>query len=314
MKIFSTDSVTIIRKKGDGYTKEDITTSSILSGSNVSPEKIRRNVIERLRGDKSVFLVLEGKDGECHEEATHSSGFHFIVEVHDGDKQSAKLRINFKDALAYEEDFAQGSDEDPDVFDLLIDTVIDLLASIEDGDLSFVDDSCPYFTHVEPEDPVSLYEAGNLLDKEGFETEHINTVSYLPGPYLFVHENEIILLGSHRFDGESLFLEMKRLFHGINQKIVEQRLETVKKEFYGINVIQWEDGSWSFRMDLDEEVCKSNFGEKLLAGIAEIRRMISALEDQDGIGCEPWSITTEQRHLFIYETIDASLKYTKINI
>ena len=314
MNIICPDCVTIVRKKGDSYIKEEITTSSILSGSNVSLERIRRNVIERLRSDKSVFLVLEGKDGECNEEAAHPSGFRFIVEAHDGDKPTAKLRINFKDSLAYEEDFVQENDDDPDVLDTLTDTIIDLLESIEGEDFSFVEDSCPYFTQIEPEAPVSLYEAGNLLEKEGFQTERISMVSYLPGPHLFVNENEVILLGSRHFDGKSLFLEMKRLFQGINHKIVEQRLETVKKDFYGINVIQWEDGSWSFRMELDDDVCKSNFREKLLEGIAEIRRMISPLEDQDGIGCEPWSITTEQRHLFIYETMDASLKYSKLCI
>lgn len=314
MNIFCPDCVTIVRKKGDSYIKEDITTSSILSGSNASPEKIRRNVIERLRGDMSVFLVLEGKNGACHEEARHPSGFVFIVEAHDGEKPSAKLRINYKDALAYEEEFLQESDDVPDVLDDLISTITDLLDSIEGEDYSFVDDSCPYFTHIAPEEPVSLYEAGNLLEKEGYQTERISTVKYLPCPYLFVHENEVILLGSRRFDGETLFLEMKRLFQGINPKIVEQRLETVKKDFYGISVIHWEDGSWSFRMELDDEVSKSNFREKLLEGIAELRRMISTLEDQDGIGCEPWAITTEQRDLFIYETVDASLKYSKINI
>ena len=314
MNIFCPDCVTIVRKRGDSYIKEDITTSSILSGSNVSPERIRRNVIERLRSDKSVFLVLEGKNGECKEEARHPSGFVFLVEAHDGDKPSAKLRINYKDSLAYEEDFVQENEDDPDVLHDLTMTIIDLLGSIEEEDFSFVEDSCPYFTHAEPEDPVSLHEAGFLLEKEGYQTERISTVQYLPGPYLFVHENEVILLGSRRFDGETLFLEMKRLFQGINPKIVEQRLETVKKDFYGISVIHWEDGSWSFRMELDEEVNKTNFREKLLEGITELRRMISTLEDQDGIGCEPWAITTEQRDLFIYETVDASLKYSKINI
>lgn len=314
MNIFFPDCVTIVRKNGDSYIKEVITTSSILSGSNVSPETIRRNVIERLRCDRSVFLVLEGKNGECHEEATHPSGFHFIVDAHDGDKPTAKLRINFKDALAYEEDFLQDDDDDSNVLKTLTDTIIDLLDSIEGEDFSFVEDSCPYFTRIEPEDPVSLYEAGNLLEKAGFQTEHISTVSHLPGPYLFVNENEVILLGSRHFDGETLFLEMKRLFQGINHKIVEQRLETVKNDFYGIDVIHWEDGSWSFRMELDDDVCKSNFLDKLLEAIAEIRKMITTLEDQDGIGCEPWSITSEQRHLFIYETVDASLKYTKIKI
>lgn len=100
----------------------------------------------------------------------------------------------------------------------------------------------------------------------------------------------------------------------INSDIVEQRIAAVKKDFYGINVIHWEDGSWSFRLELDDDVCKSNFREKLLEGIAMLRKMISTLEDQDGVGCEPWSITTKQRNFFIYETVDASIKYSKIHV
>ena len=36
------------------------------------------------------------------------------------------------------------------------------------------------------------------------------------------------------------------------------------------------------------------------------------IEDQDGVGKEPWDITQEQRHYFIYETLDTSLKLSKL--
>ena len=314
MNIFCSDCVTVVRKKGDRYMKEDINTTAVLPGGNATSETIRRKTIERLRNDESVFLVLEGKQGVCKEEALHPNGFLFHIEAYEGEKTRASLRLSFKDSIVYAENLVAKDGEENDVLQDLADDIIDLLECIQNEDYDFVSEDCPYFTRSEPEDPLNLLDAGELLKKEGYQTERISTVGYMHGPFLFVHENEVILLGSHGFDAESLFLEMKRLFQGITPRKVTEQIEDVKREFPGIRVIHWEDGSWSFRIDLDEDFCRSNFKEKLLEGINELRKMISTLEDRDGMGCEPWSIVTEQRHLFIYETVDASLKYSKINI
>ena len=59
---------------------------------------------------------------------------------------------------------------------------------------------------------------------------------------------------------------------------------------------------------------KKNFIAQLLAAIAEIRTMIRKLEAEGGVGKEPWPMMARQRHYFIYETIDASIKLCRINI
>ena len=42
--------------------------------------------------------------------------------------------------------------------------------------------------------------------------------------------------------------------------------------------------------------------------------LVNRVEDQDGVGCEPWSITARQRHYFIYETMGASLKLSNLEV
>lgn len=54
--------------------------------------------------------------------------------------------------------------------------------------------------------------------------------------------------------------------------------------------------------------------KKLLAYLSELKSFVNLIEDQDSVGCEPWSITAQQRHLFIYETLDMSKKLAKLNI
>lgn len=52
----------------------------------------------------------------------------------------------------------------------------------------------------------------------------------------------------------------------------------------------------------------------MLAYLSELRAFVNLVEDKDGVGCEPWSITAQQRHLFIYETLDMSKKLARLNI
>ena len=321
MKVFIPDSVAVIRKKGDGYVREDIMTGQVLTGTNLTPDTNRMNVIARLRRDTSVFLVLEEKEGHCVEKASHPSGFWFHVRIDEGEAPSASLRVTFKDTLAYEETFSsmgqdsqEGEEYDPGLLDLVADTVIDLLSSIEEGDYSFVSDSCPFFQRAESGEPVGLMEAERLLEKEGFQTEAVSTVGWAPRPLLFVHENEVILLGTSHFDGETLFLEMKRFFMGIDEKVVEEAVKRVQPTNHAVKPIRWEDGSWSFRAEMDDDVDKDNFIEKVLSDLAELKAFVNRIEDQDGIGCEPWSITARQRHFFIHETLGESLKLSLLKI
>ena len=76
--IFTPDEVTIVRKKGDEYDFEQISTRKKLAGSNISATAARKNIIARLRKDPSVVLVLEDKDGHC-EESVERDGFTLTV-------------------------------------------------------------------------------------------------------------------------------------------------------------------------------------------------------------------------------------------
>lgn len=316
MQFFEKDSVTVIREKGNEYMREDIMTNAVLTGTRLTAEANRANVIARLRRDPSVFLVLEAKDGICDESASHPSGFCFHVNINEL-VPSASLRVTYKDTIAYNETFSINPDSEEDDNNLLVDvaaTIIDLLSCITEEDYSFVSEDCPFFKRVELGDPISLREAGRLLERNGFQTERISTVAWASEPYLFVHENEVVLLGSRHFDGESLYLEMKRFFLGVNRDVVENAIKKTSAEARGVSVIRWEDGSWSFREEFDEDVDEGNFMDKLYEILTELKSFINRIEDEDGVGCEPWSITTQQRHFFIYETLDMSQKLSKLNV
>lgn len=161
---------------------------------------------------------------------------------------------------------------------------------------------------------ISLKEAGQILDKEGFKPERISTAGWFPEPILFVHENEVVLLGSRHYDGKTLFLEMKRLFSGVSKDVIEVAIKNVSSENPCVEVIRWEDGSWSFRAEMDEDVDATNFIEKMIDDLKQLKVFVNRVEDQDGVGCEPWSITTQQRHYFIHETLDRSQKLANLNI
>ena len=107
---------------------------------------------------------------------------------------------------------------------------------------------------------------------------------------------------------------MKRFFLGVNRDVVENAIKKSYAGSRGISVIQWEDGSWSFREEFNKDVDEKNLVDKLRDILAELISFINSIEDQDGVGCEPWSITTQQRHFFIFETIDMSQKLSKLNV
>lgn len=312
-KIFYPDSVTIVRKKGDSYSREDIMTRPVLPDGGLSPEANRSNVIARLRRDPSVVLVLEDRGGFCEE----------AVELHDGlllrvsateSPVTAAVTLSCEGDEVYREDITAGKDEDPGDYDYLeriVRRLTDILESIAGGDFSFLPDDAPHFVSVERGEPVGYYDACRLLKEGGYQTETVHTVGFVRNPVLFVHENDVVMLGSHRFAGDELFLEMKRLFNGVSPDDVRAAAKELGKESV-IEVIEWEDGSWSFRATMDEDLDRDNFIDRLQSDLSGLREFISGIEER--LGEEPWPIMKEQRQLFIYEVIDASLKLSRIKI
>ena len=324
---FSNNTVTILRKKGDDYCTEHITANTVLPGTSLSEENIRRSVVERLRKDPMVLLVLEPEGDRCDEEYLHPSGFRFHVTVQEGEVPSSTLRVTFRDTLAFEDTFspeerAEGASvqDEPDEVDEfnpedeVLFCVRELLHSIDENDYYFVMDSCPYFVRREPGEDIDLEKANALLQDAGFQTERLSTVAWVCSPVLFVHENDMVLLGSRHFDGECLFLEMKRFFNGVNEKTVEEAIRRVKETDYAVKVIRWEDGSWSFRMEMDEETDVDNFLEQMNACVGMLRSFIGRVEDHDGVGEEPWSTMAQQRHYFIHETLSESAKLNALKV
>lgn len=315
-RIFSKNSITIVRKKGDWYEKEEINTAPVLPGASVEKEQIRASVIARLRKDPSVLLVLEDRNGRADERASLPDCFEMAVSLVDGEAPSGSLTVFHRGEKVYEEEFTQnlGEEEVCTVPGDLLETVIDLAMDIERKDYSFVSDENTHFVPVEPRDEVGIHDARRIMEEAGFQTESVYTVGYLSDPLLFVYENEVILLGSRRFDGETLYLEMKRLFYGVDRKSVIRAVEKVQEDCLPVEIFECADGSWSFRGEMDDDVDADNFLDRLESDVAILRKAVARVEECEGVGGEPWSIMRQQRQLFIHEVIDASMKLNALNI
>ena len=316
MSVFCTDSVTIVRKKGDWYEKEEINTAPVLPGATVGKDRIRAGVIARLRKDPSVLLILEDRDGRADERVSLPDGFEMAVSLVDGEVPSGALTVFHRGEKVYEEEFALNPDEEElcNLPDDLIETVIDLAMNIESKDYSFVSDESTHFTAVEPGDEVGIFEAKRIMEAAGFQTESVYTAGFASNPLLFVHENDVVLLGSRRFDGATLYLEMKRLFYGANRRAVLRAVEKVREEDLPVEIFECTDGSWSFRGEMDDDVDTDNFLDRLESDVTILRKAVARVEECEGVGGEPWSIMREQRQLFIHEVIDASVKLKALNI
>lgn len=316
MSVFSTDSVTIVRKKGDWYEQEKINTAPVLPGATVGKERIRTGVIARLRKDPSVLLVLEDRNGRADERASLPDGFEMAVSLVDGESPSGSLTVSHRGEKVYEEEFTQDSAKEElcTVPGDLLETVIDLASCIERQDYSFVSDECDHFTDAEPGEEVGLLEAGRIMEAAGFQTEFVYTVGFACKPLLFVHENDVVLLGSRRFDGATLYLEMKRLFYGADRKAVLRGVEKVREDCQPVDIFECADGSWSLRREMDADMDTDNFLDRLESDVALLRKAVARVEECEGVGGEPWSIIREQRQLFIHEVIEASVKLKALNI
>ena len=318
---FQTDSVTIIRKKGGEYFSEDINTCRVLPVAGYSDASIRKNVIARLRKDPTVVFVLESQDGLCKETAALKGGLSMTVSIDATDRFRGNISISVptRDPDAFFlENYSPDSDDDSEESDYdawrdLLARVTSLLEMIEAEDYSFVPDDCPYFECVEHKDPIGIYEATKALKENGYEMESVITSGFVRRPFLFVDENDVVMLGTTHFQGDELFIEMKRMFYGSSPEQVREALGQVLAEQQGvIQVIEWEDGSWSFRAVMDNDLDEDNFMDRLQSDLAQIRAFIGKIESI--IGEEPWPIMKEQRQLFIHEVVETSIRLSRLKI
>lgn len=306
--------VTVIRKTGDGYVHQDIITTATLPGSGIDAGQNRANTIARLRKDPSVVLVLDNQDGRCEEHAVLPDGFEMTVTLDVSGSASASLLVEYEGSRACAKAFFQEDQEDYNTFrNAFLGEILWILSCIDKKDYCFVDEDCPYFEEAESETPLTLYDVECILRGEGFQCERIKTMDWMSEPCLFICENEIVLVGSYHFAGVLLFVEMKRIFVDRDAGTVSNAVAKFQSN-YDIEVVPWHDGTWSFRKMLDNEMDEDDFLKQLLSSVAELREFINKVESQDGLYQSTGFETDQIRQFFIYETIDTSLKISRLPI
>lgn len=306
--------VTVIRKTGDGYVHQDIITTATLPGSGIDAGQNRANTIARLRKDPSVVLVLDEQDGKCEEHTVLADGFEMTVTLDVSGSASASLLVEYEGSRACAKAFFQEDQEDYNTFrDAFLGEILWILSCIDKKDYCFVDEDCPYFEEAESETPLTLYDVECILRGEGFQCERIKTMDWMSEPCLFICENEIVLVGSYHFAGVLLFVELKRIFVDRDAGTVSNAVAKFQSN-YDIEVVPWHDGTWSFRKMLDNEMGEDDFLKQLLSSVAELREFINKVELQDGLYQSTGFETDQIRQLFIYETIDTSLKISRLPI
>ncbi len=311
----SLDEVTIVRKKGDNYITETITTAPILGGE-TNAEQLRRNVIARLRKDPSVILVLEGKDGVCEETAKLPDSFSIAVGLYEDKNKESGLAVYHNGKAVYSAKLTLNEEydefEDSEGGSLSSDLAF-LLDCIDRKDYSLFDDEELNPESAEEEEEFSLYEAKNALSESGIETEEVYCLGLYNEPALFVHENEVLLLGSRHFEGDYLFVDMKRVPCDLDKGFAQELLRKFRNEVKDIRVIEWEDGSWSFRSDLGDVCNEEEFLELLSESISDLEKASDWLRSQEGLYCD-FDGERAKRYLFIHEVITEAAKLDSLKI
>lgn len=314
--IFTPDEVTIVRKKGDEYEFEQISTKKKLSGSNINAATARENIIARLRKDPSVVLVLEDKDGRC-EESVERDGFTLTVTLQDGESPSGHLLVTYGDHTAYEKTITNKTapvetDLHPVVFNTL-NTFDMILRYIDEQYYGFVRDDCPGFEREDLGDELeSMYEIAETLGENGFEVERLHAIGLVEQPCLVAYENELLLVAEEHFYGTP-FVELKRLYDGISRKRISKAAKDATEDSF-VEVFQYKDGSWAFRIGLDDELYEKNLVQQIEKAVGELHAVAEEVESCEGIYKDVFDVTTEKRSLFVYEVIDASLELSKLSI
>ena len=96
-RLFFPDTVTIVRKKGDWYEKEEINTSPVLPGASAGRDRIRAGVITRLRKDPSVAL-LKSVTGSIDFEA-----YACAIDYQNDFERACRLEEGLEDISSYPE-------------------------------------------------------------------------------------------------------------------------------------------------------------------------------------------------------------------
>lgn len=295
-QLFSKDSVTIVRKKGDDY--------EIV---NVPVRQSREATIARLKKNPDVVFIMEDNGDTLVATTVLADDAEMKITIIDGDRPEGRVDITTvqhedRSAGVYVAFHGAASEDYDDIFNRTMEHAMQMyenrkdfsptrFSGGEDGEMAIV------FT----------MQAREILEDAGFPVEGFLAADVTFEPFTFEHNGELVLLGSDHFNGYNLFVEVKRLFIGATNA---QKEEVAKKAMEGndIEAIHCADASWSFRKPLRIKDV-DHFTEELLETVdALLQAIVQVGEEPEGD--EPRNEILRQ--LFTWEVLDAVAKYNQL--
>ena len=300
-KLFLPNAITVIRKKGDDFEAAQIPTRKALRGAKLSDEQAREVTISQLKKDPSVVFILEGDEHDFTAKATLAEGSELVLTYQNGQEPIGRVEVTtLKDETSSAGAFYAMHGTAEDVIFHTIDCAMNLMMKAEEynpGIPKKADDRSTF---------MSTFQAREALEEAGYQVEGFLAADVDFEPFMLVHEDDIVLVGSEHFNGYGLFVEVKRLFMDVTD---DERKKAADETEVGNDIVAvyCDDNSWSFRKPLDIS-SRENFLEDLESAINELKQAIVH------IGNEPeGELRIElQRQLFTWEVLDAVVKYKQL--
>lgn len=300
-KIFTPDTITVIRKKGDDFEIAQIPTRKTLRGAKLSDEQAREVTISQLKRDPSIVFILEGDENDFTAKATLAEGSELVLTYQDGQEPVGRVEVTtLKDENSSAGAFFTMRGAKDDVIFNTIDCAMNLMMKAEEYNPEVLqkadDQSTVMFT----------FQAREALEEAGHQVEGFLAADVDFEPFMLVHEDDIVLIGSEHFNGYGLFVEVKHLFMDVTDD--ERQMAAAETEVGNdIVAVHCDDNSWSFRKPLTIS-SKESFLEDLESAINELKQAIVH------VGNEPEGEPRIelQRQLFTWEVLDAVVKYKKL--
>lgn len=301
-KIFTPDTITVIRKKGDDFEVAQIPTRKTLRGAKLSDEQAREVTISQLKKDPSILFILEGDEHDFTAKATLAEGSELVLTYQDGQEPMGRVEVTtLKDDNSSAGAFYTMHGATDDVIFNTIECAMSLMMKAEE-----YDPEAPKKADDLGSTVMFTFQAREALEEAGHQVEGFLAADVDFEPFMLVHEDDIVLIGSEHFNGYGLFVEVKRLFMDVTD---DERQKAAAETEVGNDIVavHCDDNSWSFRKPLAIS-SKESFLEDLECAINELKQAIVH------VGNEPEGEPRIelQRQLFTWEVLDAVVKYKKL--
>lgn len=299
--IFSPNAITVIRKKGDEFEAAQIPTRKTLRGAKLSDEQAREVTISQLKKDPSIVFILEGDEHDFTAKATLAEGSELVLTYQDGQEPIGRVEITtHKDDTSSAGAFYTLHGATDDVIFHTIDCAMNIMMTAEEyapeAPKQSADQGTIMFT----------FQAREALEEAGHQVEGFLAADVDFEPFMLIHEDDIILIGSEHFNGYGLFVEVKRLFMGVTDE-EGQKAANETEVGNDIVAVHCDDKSWSFRKPL-EISSTENFLEDLESAINDLKQAIVHVGNEP----EGEARIELQRQLFTWEVLDAVVKYKQL--